>query len=337
MSRVIVKQSSPKPRVIVKAPTMMVDSSGKPMFMYGGAGGGTPAQRTRASKVLGGIGQVAGAGLAAATGRHRDLMGLISGMQGGSAVGRQVGDWAGRATKLIPGSESRMARRTLDEKARQAYRGQLAERDRDITKPSLTLRERMGAAPLLGLRGRSSQNVIDNRLRQWAKEAAAPPQGAAAATALREDLNQRMRNAIMSQHVRAQLHPDREQREADMALGRGFRERAPLVQQQTGMSAADLARNMRVVAGGSGTPMSRGGRPPQAPLMPNTMPLRRPQGFELANEEVPDPNAPFADHERTATLPDAPGIMNPPSLETGDITELQRRMEAQGLDPELFQ
>ena len=327
MSRVIVKKSLPKPRVIVKAPTMMVDASGKPMFMYGGAGGGTPTQRTRASKILGGIGQVAGAGLAAATGRHRDLMSLISGMQGGSAVGRQVGDWLGQSTKLIPGSESRMARRTLDEKARQAYRGQLAERDRDITKPSLTLRERMEAAPLLGLRGRSSQNVIDNRLRNWAREAGAAPQGAAAEAAVREKLNNAIQSRLISQQARLATDPQfAARREATEHFKTA--EEAGIPRAQIGTILAQAAK-VRAQTGGN---VARGMLPVAGGQ------LGRAEGFALAQEQVPDPNSSFADHEFELTLPDAPGNMNPPDfdLPTGTTSRLREMLEQQGLDPESF-
>jgi hypothetical protein len=88
MSRVIIRKSSPKPRVIVKAEVAMTSSG--PMIMYGG-GGGAPAQRTRASKFLGGVGTALGAGLGA-LGPHRSLGSLAQGMQSGAMQGSQFGN-----------------------------------------------------------------------------------------------------------------------------------------------------------------------------------------------------------------------------------------------------
>ena len=149
----------------------------------------------------------------------------------------------------------------------------------------------------------------------------------AAEAAFREKLNNAIQSRLISQQARLATDPQfAARREATEHFKTA--EEAGIPRAQIGPILAQAAK-VRAQTGGN---VARGMLPVAGGQ------LGRAEGFALAQEQVPDPNHPLADHERTATLPDAPGIMNPPDfdLPRGTPSSLRERMEEQGLDPEQF-
>lgn len=100
--RVLVKKSH-NDRVLVKGRAqLMTDASGKPTMLFGGGGDGKKRGK------LSGLGSLAG-GVLGALGPHRSMGSLLGGVQTGSVMGGQAGDWAGK--KL--GKVGRGAKRVL--------------------------------------------------------------------------------------------------------------------------------------------------------------------------------------------------------------------------------
>ena len=92
MSKVLVKSAKP---ILVKAPQISYDMSGKPVVVMGGSGGGAGGGRSKRQRVLGGLGALAGAA-GGMLGGHRSLGSLAGSVYVGGTQGHQLGEGLGR-------------------------------------------------------------------------------------------------------------------------------------------------------------------------------------------------------------------------------------------------